>query len=89
MADSMQVREIFRRFQHPQLQDMVKALEDRYELDWIAYSEAANQLTAAVSNMPEYQFFLKVSGIHDSGGNSGGNSSGSGPRKGGWNISRI
>ena len=63
MADSTQVRELFRRFQHPHLQDMVKALEVRSDLDGIKYSEAANHLTAADSKIPEYQLFQKVDGI--------------------------
>ena len=52
MADSTQVCEIFMRVQHPQLYDTVKALEVRSELYSIIYSEADNQLTAAVSKMP-------------------------------------
>ena len=39
MADSTQVRELFRRFQHPQLQGTVKSLELRADLDGITYSE--------------------------------------------------
>ena len=37
MADSTQVREILRIFQHPQLQDKVKALEVRADLDGLTY----------------------------------------------------
>ena len=54
MADSTQVRELFSRVQHPQLQDTVKALEVRADLYGITYSEAANLLTATVSKIPEY-----------------------------------
>ena len=72
MDDSTQVREVFGSIQHPQLQDTVKDIEVRADLDIIIYSEAANHLTATVSNMPEYQFPQNVSGIHASGGNSGG-----------------
>ena len=54
MSDSTQVRKLFRRVQHPQLQDTVKALEFRSYLDGIKYSEAANHLITAVSNMNEY-----------------------------------
>ena len=39
MADSTQVRELFRRVQHPQLQGTVKSLELRADLDGITYSE--------------------------------------------------
>ena len=39
MDDSTQVRELFRRVQHPQLQGTVKSLELRADLDGITYSE--------------------------------------------------
>lgn len=52
MADSMQVREQFRRVQQPQLQYTVKDLEVRSDLDGITYSDVANQLTASVSKIP-------------------------------------
>ena len=39
MADSTQVRELFRRVQHPQLQGTVKSLELRADLDGITYLE--------------------------------------------------
>ena len=70
IANSTQVREIFRRVQHPQPQYTVKDFEVRHEFDNIKYSEAANQLTPAVSNITEYQLYQKVSGIQSSGGNS-------------------
>ena len=89
MDVSPQVHELFRRVKHPQLQDTVKALEDRSDLESIAYSEADNRLTAAVSKITEYQFPQTVSGIKVSGGNSGGNSDGNGPRKGGRNSGII
>ena len=89
MADSTQVRELFRRVQHQQLQDTVKALEVKDELDGITYSEASNHLTASVSNIPEYQFYWKISSIQYSGVNSGVNSGSGGPRKGGHNSGRI
>ena len=56
MDDRTQVHELFRRVQHPVLQDTVKALEVRADLDRITYSEADNHLTAAVSKIPEYKF---------------------------------
>ena len=85
MSDSTQVRKLFRRVQHPQLQDTVKALEFRSYLDGIKYSEAANHLTAPVLKIPEYQMSQKVSGIHARGSNNGGG----GPRKGGRNSGSI
>ena len=38
MADSTQLRELFRRVQHPRIQDTVKALEVGDDLDGIKYS---------------------------------------------------
>ena len=82
MADSTQVRELFKRVQHPQLLDTVKALEVRADLDGISYTKAANHLTASVSKMPEYQLARKVAGIQARRGNSG-------PRKGGKDSGTI
>ena len=66
MADRTQVHELFWKVQHPQLQDTVKSLEVRDDLDGITYSEVDNHLTAVVSKMPEYQFpesFLEFSSV--------------------------
>ena len=52
MANIMQIRELFRRVQHPQLQNMAKALEVRTDLDGITQSDSVNHLTAAISKMP-------------------------------------
>ena len=87
MAEKTQVRELLSRVKHPQLQGIVKALEVRYELDDIAYSEASNDLIAAVSKIPYYQLSQKHSGIQTSGGNSGSNSGFGVQRKGGRNSS--
>ena len=81
MADRTQVRELLRRFQHPKLQDTVKAIEFRAEFDGITYSEAANHLTSTVSKMSDYQLYQKVSGIQASEGKIWGNSVGGGPHK--------
>ena len=70
MTDNTQMRKIFSRVQHPQLQDNVKAIEVRPDLDCITYSEATNQLKTFVSKMPEYQLSLKVSLVQASGGDS-------------------
>ena len=82
MYNRTQVLELFRRVQHPQLQDTVKAIEVRNDLYRITYSDAENHLTATVPKMPEYQLSQKVSDIQASGGNSGGNSGGGGLNKG-------
>ena len=89
MSKIMQVHKLFRRFQQPQLQDTVKALEVRAEFDGIKYSEAANHITADVFKIPEYKLSQKVLGIQSSGGNSGGNSGSGGQRKGGRKSGSI
>ena len=40
---------------HTQLTESVKALEVRYDMDGLTYTQAANHLTAAVSKLPDYQ----------------------------------
>ena len=55
------LRELFKRVQHPQLQDTVKALKVRFDMEGITYTQAANHLTAAVSELPEYHLTRKVS----------------------------
>ena len=76
MSNSTDVRELFRRVQHPELQNTVKALEFREDLEGIKYLEADNHLTAAVYKIPENQFSRKVSRMKSSGGNNGGISGG-------------
>ena len=74
IPDNAQIRELFKRVQHPQLQDTVKALRVRFDLDGITYTEAANHLTAAVSELPEYQLARRTSSVQRvrGGGNRGG-----------------
>ena len=74
IPDNAQIRELFKRVQHPQLQDTVKALRVRFDLDGITYTEAANHLTAAVSELPEYQLACRTSSVQlvRGGGNRGG-----------------
>ena len=60
ISDSTQICELFRRVQHPQLQYKVKALEVRSDLDGITYLEAANNSTAAVPKISDYQWYQKV-----------------------------
>ena len=55
LKENAKVRELFKHVQHMQLQDTVKALHVRYDLDGITYTEAVNHLTAAVSDLPEFQ----------------------------------
>ena len=47
--------------QHPQLQDTVKALKVCFDMEGIMYTQAANHLTAAVLELPEYHLTCKVS----------------------------
>ena len=60
-TDAAKIRELFKRVQHPQLQDTVKALKVRFDMDGLTYTQAANHIAAAVSEMPEYQLARKVS----------------------------
>ena len=53
--------ELFKRVQHPQLQDTVKALKVRFDMEGLTYTQAANHLTATVSELPEYHMMRKVS----------------------------
>ena len=55
------LRELFKRVQHPQLQDTVKALKVCFDMEGITYTQAANHLTATVSELPEYHLTHKVS----------------------------
>ena len=71
-TENAKVRELFRHVQHMQLQDTVKAMHVRYDHDGITYTEAANHLTAAVSELPEFQLAQCVSAVkHDRGGGKG------------------
>ena len=78
IPDNAQIRELFKWVQHPQLQDTVKALRVRFDLDGITYTEAANHLTAAVSELPEYQLARHTSSVRRVRG--GGNRGGSGDK---------
>ena len=46
-----------------QLQDTIKALHVCYDLDGITYTEAANHLNTAVSELPEFQLAWHVSAV--------------------------
>ena len=60
-TENAKLRQLFKRVQHPQLQDTVKALKVRFDMEGIMYTQAANHLTAAVSELPEYHLTCKVS----------------------------
>ena len=60
-TENAKLCELFKRAQHPQLQDTIKALKVRFDMEGITYTQAANHLTAAVSELPEYHLTRKVS----------------------------
>ena len=61
LSKNSKVRELLKLVQNNQLQDNVKALRIRFEIDGILYTEAANHLTSAVSELPEYLLARRVS----------------------------
>ena len=63
LTENAKVRELFKHVQHMQLQDTVKALCVRYDLDGITYIEAVNHLTTAVSKLPKFQLARRVSTV--------------------------
>ena len=60
-TENAKLHELFKRVQHPQLQDTVKALKVRFDMEGITYTQAANHLTAVVSELLEYHLTHKVS----------------------------
>ena len=62
-TENAKLRELFKRVQHPQLQDTVKALKVRFDMEGITYTQAANHLTAVVSELLEYHLTRKVSAL--------------------------
>ena len=60
-AENAKLRELFKRVQHPQLQDTFKALKVHFDMEGITYTQVANHLTTAVSELPEYHLTHKVS----------------------------
>ena len=60
-TENAKLRELFKQVQHPQVQDTVKALKVRFDMEGIMYTQSANHLTAAVSELPEYHLTHKVS----------------------------
>ena len=58
----------FLRVQHPQLQDTVKALKVRFDMEGLTYTQAANHLTAAFSELPEFHSTRQIAAAHIHGG---------------------
>ena len=63
LTENAKVRELLKHVQNNQLQDTVKALQVRFDLDGISYTEAANHLTSAVSELPMYLLGCRVSSL--------------------------
>ena len=63
LTENAKVCELLKCVQNNQLQDTVKALQVRFVLDGIPYTEAANHLTSAVSELPEYLLTRHVSSL--------------------------
>ena len=63
LTENAKVCELLKRVQNNQLQDTVKALRVRFDLDGISYMEAANHLTSAVSELPEYLLARRISSL--------------------------
>ena len=68
MTENVKLQELFKCTKHTQLTRSVKALEVRYDMDGLTYTQAANHLTAAVSKLPDYQMAHCVSNIKTAGG---------------------
>ena len=60
-TENAKLHELFKQVQHPQVQDTVKALKVCFDMEGITYTQAANHLTATVSELPEYHLTRKVS----------------------------
>ena len=58
-SENAKIRELFKRVQHPQLQDTVKALKVPFDMEGLTYTQAANHLTTAVSKLPVTEFQSK------------------------------
>ena len=63
LTENAKVCELLKHVQNNQLQDTVKALGVRFDIDGISYTESANHLTSAVSELPEYLLARRVSSV--------------------------
>ena len=61
MAEDTKLQDLFKHVQHPELKEVVKALEVEYDLRGMIFTQAANHITAAVSKLPEYTQIQKIS----------------------------
>ena len=67
-TEKAKVRELFKQVQHRDLQDTVKALKVRFDLEGLTYTQAANHIMAAVSELLEYNLSRKISAARIHGG---------------------
>ena len=74
MMENAKLRELLNHMKHTQLTESVKALEVRYDMDGLTYTQVASHLTAAVSKLLDYQMARCVSNVKTLGG--GGNKQG-------------
>ena len=74
MTENAKLWELFKHTKHTQLTESVKALEVRYDMDGLTYTQVANHLTATVSKLPDCQMARCVSNVKTTGG--GGNKQG-------------
>ena len=63
LSENAKLWELFKWVQHPQLQDTIKALQVQFDVEGLTYTQAANHLSAAVSELVEYQMTRKVSAV--------------------------
>ena len=63
LTENAKVRELLKHVKNNQLQDTLKVLQVRFDIDGISYTEAANHLTSAVSELPEYLLARPVSSL--------------------------
>ena len=63
LTENAKVHELLKCVQNNQLQDTIKALRVRFDIDGISYTEAANHLTSAVSELPDYLLARHVSSL--------------------------
>ena len=54
MAEDAKLRFLFQRIQHPDLKHAIEALKVRLATETLSYTQAANHLSTAVSELPEY-----------------------------------
>ena len=67
-SENAKICELFKWVQHPQLQDIIKALKVHFDMEGLTYTQAANHLTVAVSELPEFHTTRRVAAAHIRGG---------------------